>query len=177
MEKLEHLLITNPGLVSERLESPGDWLRNTAGDTLDGYFKQPYLLWFVADNPIRIDKLPSNIEAITSVIIKAIQREAADSLQQQLDYALGLVVTGRIPRECGIQLRLIDLLIDAGAKPGSGICALAHGNAAAAEHLIERGGKLTLAVAVCLERMGDVMRLAKEATAADLQVALTAAAF
>ena len=177
VEKLEHLLAANPGLVRQSLESPGDWLRNTVGDSLEGYFKQPYLLWFVADNPIRIDKLPSNIEAISSVIIKAVQREAADSLQQQLDYGLGLVATGRIPRECGVQIQLIDLFIDAGAKPGSGIGAIAHGNLAAAEHLIGRGGKLTLPVAVCLERMDDVIRFAPEATAADLQLAVAAAAF
>jgi hypothetical protein len=177
VEKLEQMLDTNPGLVSERLESPGSWLRNTVGSALDGYFKYPYLLWFIADNPIRTDQMPSNIDVMTSVIIRAIQSEAPESLQQQLDYTLGLVATGRIPPDCRVQIRLMDLLIDAGARPGGGIGALAHGNLAAAEHLINRGGKVTLAVAACLDRMGDVNHLAQKASAAELQVALAAAAF
>jgi len=177
VEKLEHLLTLNPELVNERLETPGTWLRNTVGSALDGYFQRPYLLWFVADNPVRVDKLPSNIDLIVNAIITAIKQKASDSFQHQLDYTLGLVVTGRIPRECRVQTRLIDLLIDAGAKPGGGVGALAHGNPDAAGHLIERGAKLTLPVAVCLERMDDVMRLLNEATGIDLQVAFTAAAF
>jgi hypothetical protein len=39
---LEQLLTRHPQLASERLDVPSE-----------GYFKKPYLLWFVADNPIR----------------------------------------------------------------------------------------------------------------------------
>jgi hypothetical protein len=49
VEKLEDLLMSNPVLVSKRLECPGTWLIDKAGSALDGYFKQPYLLWFVAE--------------------------------------------------------------------------------------------------------------------------------
>jgi hypothetical protein len=163
---LESLLNEHPRLVRERLDNP-----------TEGYFQQPYLLWFVADNPIRREKLPANIVEVTSLIISAIQREAVDSFQHQLDYTLGLVATGRIPKECGVQIELIDLLIDAGATVGEGIGALAHGNPAAAEHLIRRGGKLSLATAVCLDRTDDIARLAPTASISDRQVALTAAAF
>ena len=45
---LQQLLETNPQLVTKRLDTP----------TENGYFKNPYLLWFVADNPIRHEKLP-----------------------------------------------------------------------------------------------------------------------
>ena len=175
--RLSKLLHSNPWLVSERLELPGAWLRDKVGTALDGYFKHPYLLWFTANNPIRMDHMPSNIETSTKIIITSLQQYSVESTQDQLTYTLGLVATGRIPHECGVQTQLMDLLIDAGAKPGGGIGALAHGNLAAAEHLISRGGKLTLAVAVCLERLDDVKRLANQATAEELQVALTAAAF
>src|SRR5579863_1335701 len=133
---LRNLLRVYPRLVRDRLDDPEV-----------GYFKNPYLLWFVADNPIRIDKLPANIVEITGLLIDAVKREAAGSAQEQLDYTLGLVATGRIPKECGVQIPMMDLLIDAGAKPGGGKGALANGNLAAAEHLIKRGGRLTLATA------------------------------
>jgi len=163
---LEDLLIKYPELVSQPLPHP-------SGD----YFKNPYLLWFVADNPIRAGVLPPNIVGITRLLIQFVQQEAAGSMQQQLDYTLGLVVTGRIPRECGVQIEMIDLLIDCGATPGGGLGALAHGNVSAAAHLIERGGTLTLATAVGLDRMDDVTRLVQGADDDEKLVALTVAAF
>jgi peptide-methionine (S)-S-oxide reductase len=163
---LEGLLSDHPNLVRERL-----------GDPTEGYFKNPYLLWFVADNPIRIDKLPANILDITRLLISFVRSEAPDSMQEQFDYALELAASGSVPQECGVQLELMDLLIDAGAKPGGGENALAHGNIAAAEHLIERGGKLTLTTAIGLKRMDDVARLAMGASKDDRTTALAMAAF
>ena len=166
IKELETLIAQNPALVKNRLLT-----------TEDGYFKDPYLLWFVADNPIRIEKLAPNIADITNLLIKAVKREAPDTSQMQLDYILGLVATGRIPRECGVQIAMMDALIDAGAKPGGGMGAFAHGNIEAAQHLIKRGGKLTLPAAVCLERMDDIARMAPDASANEKLTALTAAAF
>jgi Ankyrin repeats (3 copies) len=163
---LEKLLAQYPRLVRDRLNYPPE-----------GYFKDPYLLWFVAGNPIRIDKLPPNIVDVTQMLIGFVKREAPGNTQEQLDYTLGLIATGRIPRECGVQIEMIDLLIDEGAKPGGGLGALAHGNIAAAERLIERGGELTLATAVGLNRMNDVKHLASSANREALLVALTTAAF
>jgi hypothetical protein len=173
---LEGFLAAYPKLVGERLEFPGHWLRATVGDALNGYFRQPYLLWFVAENPIRNDKLPKNIAQVTRAIIQAAQREGVNSLKEQLSYTLALVCTGRVSRECGVQIELMDVLLDAGATPGQGHDALAHGNLAAAKRLIERGAKLTLATAICLERTDDIARLVSEATASDRQVALALAA-
>jgi len=163
---LDSLIAEHPRLVRDRLSLPEE-----------GYFQNPYLLWFVADNPIRIEKLAPNIVDITRRLIEEVKREAPDSMQEQLGYTLGLVATGRIPRECGVQIDMIDLLIDAGAKPGGGLGALAHRNIAAAEHLIQRGGELTLAAAVCLDRKADVERLVLSASRDERLVALTAAAF
>jgi len=55
VETLNRLLTEHPALPGERLESPGAWLRDTVGDALDGFFKRPYLLWFVAEDPVRKD--------------------------------------------------------------------------------------------------------------------------
>ncbi|HZX58463.1 MAG TPA: ankyrin repeat domain-containing protein [Mucilaginibacter sp.] len=164
--ELETLIEAYPRLVRERLITEED-----------GYFKDPYLIWFVADNPIRNPKLPPNIVEVTRLLVQAVKREAPDSYQEQLDYTLGLVATGRIPRECGAQIDMMDLLIDAGATPGGGMGALAHGNVGAAQHLINRGGKLTLTSAICLERIDDIHGLATMASPGEKLAALTAAAF
>jgi hypothetical protein len=163
---LKKLLQDDPQLVSKRLEVP-----------TEGYFQHPYLLWFVADNPIRHERLPSNITEITRLLIDSVRQNANSSFQEQIDYTLGLVATGRIPKESGVQIELMDLLIDAGAKPGSGHGALAHGNLDAAQRLIERGGELTLATAIGLDRKEDVARLLKKGTEEEKQVALIAAAY
>ena len=150
---LQRLIAANPALVRERLESPGAWLRDTVGGAADGFFQRPYLLWFVAEDPVRNGKLPRNIAAVARVIIDAARREAVSTLQEQLDYALTLVSWSWIARESGVQIDLIDALVDAGAvTDGNPNNALVNGNFAAAEHLIERGAKVTLAAALCLGR-------------------------
>jgi hypothetical protein len=166
INELESIISKHPRLVKERLRTKEA-----------GYFKDPYLLWFVADNPIRNDKLPPNIVEITRLLVQEIKRGAPDTYHSQIDYTLGLVATGRIPRECGVQVAMMDLLIDAGATPGDGMGAFAQGNIEAAQHLINRGGKLTLPAAVCLERMDDIHRLGAGASAGEKLTALTAAAF
>jgi hypothetical protein len=163
--KLKRLLTANPALVRERLVSPGAWLRDTVGGALDGFFQRPYLLWFVAEDPVRNGKLPANIAAVARTIIDAARRESASTLQEQLDYALTLVSWSWIARQCGVQIDLIDVLVDAGAvTEGNPNNALVNGNFAAADHLVKRGAKLTLAAALCLERWGDVDRLVTTAS-------------
>ena len=162
---LERVVAANPALVRDRLASPGSWLRDTIGGALDGFFKQPYLLWFVAEDPVRNGKLPANIGAVASTIIDAARREGASTLQEQLDYALTLASWSWIARECGVQIELIDVLVDAGAVPGGNANnALVNGNFAAAEHLLKRGASVTLAAALCLGQWDDVDRLVPAAS-------------
>jgi hypothetical protein len=107
----------------------------------DGYFKDPYLLWYVAENPIRTGALPPNIVDVARVIVEA----GGD----QVDYALELVASGRVARECGVQVALIDFLADAGADPRAAlVAALAHREEEAVRALLRRGAPLTLAAAV-----------------------------
>src|SRR5436190_161165 len=88
---VDRLLVEHPQLVRDRLEAPGAWLRDRVGAALDGFFAKPYLLWFVAEDPVRAGTLPANITEIARVIIGAARREHVNSLQEQLDYTLRLV--------------------------------------------------------------------------------------
>ncbi|HEY2739140.1 MAG TPA: ankyrin repeat domain-containing protein [Thermoanaerobaculia bacterium] len=162
---LARLLEAHPELVRDRI------------DFGEGYFRRPYLLWFVAENPIRNGTLPQNIAEVTRAILGAVERNAADTRQEQIDYALGLVCSGRVARESGVQRGLIDVLGDAGADLDSALVpALAHRELAAAEQLLDRGATLTLLAAVCTGRTDDVARLVKTASPGDKQTALAGAA-
>ena len=158
--ELERLIATSPELVRDRLTAPGAWMRDKVGNALDGFFQRPYLLWFVAEDPVRNGTLPRNIAAAARAIIDAARRESPANLQEQLDYALTLVSWSWIAREHGVQLELIDVLVDAGAAlAGNPNNALVNGNFAAAEHLVKRGASITLEVALCLGWWDDVERL------------------
>src|SRR5438093_1927195 len=171
--ELERLLTAHPELARERLQSPGRWLRDKVGGALDGFFQRPYLLWFVAEDPVRNGKLPRNIAQVTRTIIQAAKRDGSDTLREQLDYALQLASWSWIAKQCGVQIELIDVLVDAGASPdGNPENALVNGHHAAAEHLVKRGATLTLATALCLGRWDDVTRLAQTTSARDKQFAL-----
>ena len=163
--QLEGILAAHPNLLRERLSAPGPWLRDRVGGALDGFFRQPFLLWFVAEDPVRNGRLPGNIAEVARTLIETARRERVESLQEQLDYALTLVSWSWIARDCGVQIELIDVLADAGATlDGNPNNALVNRNFAAAEHLVKRGAALTLATALCLGRWEEVPRLAGTAT-------------
>lgn len=175
--ELERLVAAVPALVRERLTSPGAWLRDTVGSALDGFFQRPYLLWFVAEDPVRNGTLPANIATAARVIIDAARRASEANLQEQLDYALTLVSWSWIARQHGVQRDLIDVLVDAGAAfDGNQNNALVNGNFAAAEHLVRRGATLTLEVALCLDRWEDVERLLPTVSATERQFAFVLSA-
>ncbi len=165
---LQRLLEANPALVTKPLNTPNE----------EGYFKNPYLLWFVADNPIRHEKLPANIVEIAQLIIHALQKSNNDNYQYIVDYTLGLVATGRIPKESGVQIPLMELLINNGAHvKGSVLGPVGQHNFEAATYLLGKGADYNLATAVGLNRNDDVKGLAKTATASELYVALVVASF
>lgn len=152
---LERLLAEHPELVHERREGG------------EGYFARPYLLWFVAENPVRTGRLPANIADVTRTLI--------DAGASQLDYTLTLVSSGRVARESGVQRELIDVLIDAGADPNAAmLAALAHHELDAVERLLERGATLTLLAAICTGR--DAATLLDTASAEERQLAFAGAA-
>jgi hypothetical protein len=176
-KKLEQILDAHPELVTERLQSPGEWLTGSISDALNGFFKDPYLLWFVSEDAVRNKSLPPNIASIASIIIQKAKSEKAPGLQEQLDYTLRLVAWSWVARECGVQIALIDLLIDAGAiTAGVSNDALVNGNFAAAERLIEYGDKLSLAAALCLGKWDQADELAKTADLKEKQFSLVLSA-
>jgi ankyrin repeat protein len=93
-----------------------------------------------------------------------------------LNETLGLVCSGRVPRESGVQLPLIDLLCDHGADPNYAMpSALGHGEFEAVNALIRRGGRVDLTVAAGLGRIEDARRLLPSAGGEDRHRALALA--
>jgi len=174
---LEQLLAAHPELVRVRLESPGKWLRDQIGPALKGFFKAPYLLWFVSEDAVRAGKLPPNIGELTRAIIRSAQQQNVPSLQEQLDYTLKLVAWSGVAADAGVQLELMDILLEAGASTdGIYDSALVNGHIGAVEHLLKRGAPLTLGAALCLERFDDVAPLFEHADARERQMAFVLAA-
>jgi hypothetical protein len=88
-----------------------------------------------------------------------------------------LVSWSWIARQSGVQIALIDVLVDAGAvTDGNPNNALVNGNFAAADHLLNRGAKPTLAAALCLGRWDDVDRLVATASVQQKQFAFVLSA-
>ena len=175
---LERLLEAHPELVRERLTAPGEWLRSQIGRALDGFFKDPYLLWFVTEDAVRTGQLPANVGAVAGIIIRAAKRAGVPDLQHQLDSTFHFAVCSPIGRDNGRQLELLDVLIDEGASmEGGPVQAFICRNEAAARHLIARGARLTLPAALCLGMWNEAAVLAPQATPEDRQVALGLAAF
>ncbi len=134
------------------------------------YFRNPTLLEFVAENPVRHGKLPTNIVAVAEAILEA----GVD--QSALNETLLLVSTGSVPRECHVQPALIELLCDHGADPETAIEAtVLHGELEAARTLIARGARITLPIAAALGLIDDFHRMLSRAAARERHLALTLA--
>ena len=155
----EHLK-RHPDLVHQHLQLEGG-----------NYFRNPTLLEFIAENPVRQGTMPKNVGQIATVILDAGPELSA------IDDTLMLVATGRVPRECGVQIPLIRLLCDRGADPNRA--------AEAAAVLFERqavvalmlcGARMTLPLAAALGEHDQVRSLLKTAGSAERQMALALAA-
>lgn len=168
-ERLKRLLTAYPSLLEERADT---------GE--EGYFSRPYLLWFTANNPIRGNEdMPNNMDEIVRSILAAAKQEELSSLQEQLDYTLMLVSSGCAARQCGMQHKLIDVLLDAHADPQAAMLpALAHREIAAVRQLLARGAALTLPAASAIGPLdaSEYERLMAQADAQERQLALSAAA-
>ncbi|MBS1721701.1 MAG: ankyrin repeat domain-containing protein [Armatimonadetes bacterium] len=177
VRSLQAMLSEHPNLATVRLEEPGEWLTEKVGRAIEpgGFFERPYLLWFVAEDPVRCDTMAENVSEVASAIITAAQ--GSSTLQEQLDHALRLVSWSWVARKQGTQIGLLDVLLNAGGNPlGNPENALVNGNVDAARHLIERGAPLSLASALCLDRTDDVELFAAKETPEGLQFALVLSA-
>jgi len=157
---LRTYLLQYPELVQEHVLFEGG-----------NYFRNPTLLEFVAENPVRHGKLPENIVQIAGIIIDAGAKPVS------LNAALMLVSTGMVPRQCGVQAPLIDLLCDHGGDPNRAIlAAVLEGEFEAVNTLIRRGATVSLPVAAALGRTAKVKQLVGRGNENDTQLALTLAA-
>jgi len=157
---LRGYLTQHPKLVHQRAVFEG-W----------NYFHNPTLLEFVAGNPVRHARLPKNMIEVAKVILEA----GPD--KSELNETLMLVATGSVPRECGLQIPLIDLLCDYGADPNSATHATAlHGEREALHSLVRRGARIDLPVAAALGDVEDFRRLLSSAGTEDRHLALALAA-
>jgi hypothetical protein len=135
------------------------------------YFRTPTLLEFVAENPVRHDTLPKNIVEVAKVILDAGVEKSA------LNETLMLVATGRVPRECRVQLPLIDLLCNHGADSETALePAVLHHEMESVKALLGRGARMTLPVAAALGRIEDARRLLPQSDGRDRHLALSVAA-
>jgi hypothetical protein len=142
---LRRMLDARPSLLSERAIEPELGPR--------GYFSDPKLFWFIANNPTLIPSLPENIVAIAEEML------ARGVAQEDRDYALGLVTTnGLMPR--GQQIDLVRTLVNAGAQPGDMLGSLGHRQVAPAVWLLDNGFlALTAPIAAGLGRVAALPAL------------------
>lgn len=165
LANLNELLTNHPQLANQQAWFAGG-----------GYFEHPYLLYFVADNPVRNNRLPENITDIIKLLIDEVNLHAEDP-KAQFQYTLGLVASGKVAKESGKQEIMMDLLLDAGATADEVAVALINSNINAARHLIRRGATFSLLAAVCFDDSDSARKFAKLSSKEELLTALTAAAF
>lgn len=143
----------------------------------EGYFERPYLLWFVAENPVRNGTLPPNIVDVAGIIIEGLQRHRVATRSEQIDGTLGLVASGRVARECRLQIPLIDRLAAAGASLDAALPpALAHRETAAVTRLLELGAAPTLASDAAVGTLDALASRIVGASVGERLVALVSAA-
>jgi peptide-methionine (S)-S-oxide reductase len=147
VEGLRRHLVSHPDLVRQRVRFDDSNYR---------YFARPTLIEFIAENPIRHDRLPPNIVYVAQAILDM----PGGRDRASLDSTLELVSSGRVAREHGVQVPLIDLLCRAGADPDRAMpAALAHGEFDAVAALIAQGAVVDLTVAAATGRTEAVRRL------------------
>jgi hypothetical protein len=157
---LELLLHEHPTLIRQRVLFEGG-----------NYFRHPGLLEFIAENPVRHGTLPGNIVQIANVLLDAgPERSSVNS-------TLELVASGRVARECGVQLALIRLLCRFSADPNTALnAALLHGEFEAVRELIRLGAQPDVAVYAALGDEEGFLRHLPASDPAQRQLALALAA-
>lgn len=161
---LQRLLDAEPRLLKDRIREP-DCYRLSGRSQ---YFLDPMLFWFIANNPILVEKMPASLPAVARAMI------ARGVAQEDLDYTLGLVMTGSKARENGLQIPLVEVLIDAGARadPESMGGVLAHGETEVVEYLVSAGMEMTAPVAAALGRLDVLPGLLRVASQKQVDEAL-----
>jgi peptide-methionine (S)-S-oxide reductase len=163
LDRLRALLAERPNLALDRAVEPECYQ--------PGYFKDPKLLWFVANNPTLMTTMPANVVALAESIIDA-GVETAD-----LDYTLGLVLTSDTARDQGHQFPLVKLLRARGATvtPTTIHGTLGYGLGDVVSTLVADGLPVTASIAAGLGSLGDLARLLPAADEKERHAALSMA--
>jgi hypothetical protein len=139
---LSLLLKANPSLIHQRVLFEGG-----------NYFRNPGLLEFIAENPVRHGTLPPNIVDVAVILLEA------GPEHRSVNDTLGLVVSGRVPRERKVQIPLIDALCKYGADPNSPLqTAVLHGEFEAVYQLIRWGANPDLPILAALGKTEEFLR-------------------
>jgi hypothetical protein len=161
VEGLKEHLSQYPAVVHQRVALEGG-----------NYFRNPSLLEFIAENPIRHGRLSPEVVDVAKVILDA----GASADRPAMDSTLGLVCSGSVPRECGVQTPLIQLLCRYGANADVAMgAAIAHGEFDAARELLRCGARLDLTAAAAMGQEHDVRRTLGTATPEQRHIALAVA--
>ena len=152
-------------------------LLSMRADAGEGYFARPYLVWFVAGNPVRQARLAANVVDVADVLLRALADQGVADRAAQVDATLALVASGRVARESGVQHALIDRLADAGANVDAAVLpALAHRETDALRRLVARGAQATPAVEAALGTPATLASRLDAATDDERAAALAVAA-
>lgn len=137
----------------------------------DAYFREPALLWFVANNPNLITTMPATILQVTQTLLDA------GAAQDDLNYTLGLVTTSRPAREEHHQLPLMKLLLAHGATAdaASHRGTLGHKERQAMQALLDCGITLTAPVAAGMGMLSELPALLASADADQIHDAFSLA--
>jgi hypothetical protein len=161
VEGLREHLSKHPSLAHQRVALEGA-----------NYFRNPSLLEFIAENPIRRGWLSPDVLEVAKVILDA----GASTDRPAMDATLSLVCSGSVPRECGVQIPLIRLLCRHGVNPDVAMsAAIVHGEFEAAGELLRCGAQLDLAAAAAMGKEHDVRRMLQSSTLESRHIALALA--
>jgi ankyrin repeat protein len=158
---LARLLDDEPRLLRDRILEPECYREASRWQ----YFQDPKLFWFIANNPTLMKRMPDNIvEVVETMIARGVDK--AD-----LDYALELVMTSSPAREQGLQIPLLERLMEAGATPTTKAIdlALAHWELEPIQALLRAGHPMTAPIAAALGRTDRLKALLREASAEEIQ--------
>lgn len=160
--ELVELLDRDPDLLRRRAMEPPELPR--------GYFSDPKLFWFIANNPTLQPASPPNIAAVTRLML-ARGVEPAD-----VDYALELVMTnGQMTRP--MQIEMAATLVEAGARISrqAMLMTLGHCQTEVVAWLVDQGRPLDAPTAAGLGRIDVLAGLLATASEQTLNDALSLA--
>lgn len=158
---LARLIDAEPRLLSERILEPDCYREANRFQ----YFRDPKLFWFVANNPTLTKRMPANmVEVAAAMIARGVDKS-------DLDYALELVMTSAPAREQGLQIPLLELLVEAGAVPTPQAIdmTLGHRELPPVLALLQAGHPMTASIAAALGDTGRLEGLLQAAPADEVQ--------